>query len=263
MKYGFIGCGNMGSAVIRAVCGASGAEHVLIANRTPEKAQILAQELGCAVGSNQDAATCEYVFLGVKPQMIRDVLSGIRETVATHRPILVTMAAGITTTTIQSILGADYPVIRIMPNTPVAVGAGMVLYCTNNVPAEREQEFLTAMAKAGRLDRLDEKLIDAGTSVSGCGPAWACMFLQALADGGVACGLPREKATLYAAQMLLGTASLVLETGKHPEKLKDEVCSPAGSTIQGVLALENNGFRGAVTDAVNASYQRNIELGKK
>ena len=138
----------------------------------------------------------------------------------------------------------------------------MIQYCSANVTAEEEQEFLKLMAPAGRLDAVPEALIDAASSVSGCGPAWVYQFIEALADGGVACGLPRAKAQEYAAQMVLGSAKLVLESGRHPGELKDAVCSPGGSTIQGVRVLEEHGFRGAVTDAVIAAYDKTKEMGK-
>ena len=164
---------------------------------------------------------------------------------------------------IQTMAGAQYPVIRIMPNTPVAVGQGVVMYdVTENVPEEALQCFLDSMSAAGLVDRLPEKLIDAGSAVAGCGPAFACLFLEALADGGVACGLPRAKAMEYAAQMLLGTAALAQQTGQHPGQMKDAVCSPGGSTIAGVRALEQGGFRAAAMNAVEAAWKRNKELGK-
>ena len=134
--------------------------------------------------------------------------------------------------------------IRIMPNTPASVGEGMIQYCSSNVTAEEEEAFCRLMAPAGRLDPVPESLMDAASCVSGCGPAWVYQFIEALADGGVACGLPRVKAQEYAAQMVLGSAKMVLESGKHPGELKDAVCSPGGSTIQGVRVLEERGFRG-------------------
>ena len=179
------------------------------------------------------------------------------------RFILVTMAAGLTISAIQELSGGAFPVIRIMPNTPAMVGAGMIQYCSDDVEPEKMAEWLTAMAPAGRLDAVPESLIDAASAVSGCGPAWAYQFIEALADGGVAAGLPRAKAQEYAAQMLLGSARMVLETGKHPGELKDAVCSPGGSTIQGVRLLEERAFRGAVTDAVLAAYEKTKDLGKK
>ena len=138
----------------------------------------------------------------------------------------------------------------------------IILNVTYKCKPGRRDAFLEAMAPAGRLDEIPENLIDAASGVSGCGPAWACQFLEALADGGVACGLPRVKALEYAAQMMLGTAKMVLESGVHPGALKDAVCSPGGSTIQGVRTLEQHGFRGAVMDAVIAAFEKNKEMGK-
>ena len=138
----------------------------------------------------------------------------------------------------------------------------MIQYCTSGVTAEEEADFLRLMAPAGRLDAVPETLMDAASAVSGCGPAWAYQFIEALADGGVAAGLPRAKAQEYAAQMLLGSARMVLETGRHPGELKDAVCSPGGSTIQGVRTLEQRAFRAAVTDAVLAAFDKTKELGK-
>ena len=164
---------------------------------------------------------------------------------------------------IAHMAGGAYPVIRIMPNTPCAVGEGVILYDkTENVSDAALSLFLEDMRFAGILDPLPEGLIDAGSAVAGCGPAYAAMFLEALADGGVACGLPRDKALLYASQMLLGTAKLAMETGVHPGALKDAVCSPGGSTIAGVRALEDGAFRSAVMDAVKRAHKRNQELGK-
>ena len=262
MKYGFIGTGNMGGAIAKAVCNAIGGEYVLLANKTSAKAEQLAGELKCAVGTNKEAAGCDFVFLGVKPHMMAEMLLDIQQ-VLKPGTILVSMAAGLTMDTIRQMAGGDYPVIRMMPNTPSGIGEGMIQYCCMDVSADLEQTFLEAMKYAGRLDKIDEKLIDAASCVSGCGPAWAYMFVEALADGGVACGLPRAKAQEYAAQMLVGAAEMVLQSGKHPGQLKDQVCSPGGSTIQGVRTLEEKGFRGAVTDAVIAAFNKTKELAKQ
>ncbi|MDD4850313.1 MAG: pyrroline-5-carboxylate reductase [Gemmiger sp.] len=265
MRYGFIGCGNMGGAVARAVCQGAGPQCVLLANRTPAKAQALAATLGCTAGTNAEvAASCDFIFLGVKPQMMPELLAELAPQLAARAPgfVLVSMAAGLPMARIRALAGGDYPIIRIMPNTPAAVGAGMIQYCTADVTPAMLAAFVAAAAPAGRLDALPEGLIDAASSVSGCGPAWAYQFIEALADGGVACGLPRAKAQEYAAQMLLGSARLVLESGQHPGALKDAVCSPGGSTIEGVRVLEQHAFRGAVTDAVVAAYHKTKELGK-
>lgn len=263
MKYGFIGCGNMGGAVARAVCKGAGASNVMLANRTAAKAEKLAAELGCKTGTNAEVAqSCDFIFLGVKPQMMEDMLDDLAPVLSGRENfVLVTMAAGLSMARIRQMAGDAYPIIRIMPNTPVALGEGMIQYCSDDVPQEMMEAFLAAMQPAGQLDALDERLIDAASSVSGCGPAWAYQFIEALADGGVAAGLPRAKAQQYAAQMLLGSARLVLERGQHPGQLKDAVCSPGGSTIQGVRLLEERGFRGAVMDAVLAAYDKTKEMG--
>jgi len=266
MKVGFIGAGNMGGALARAAAKAVVSQDICVSDKFTDKAEALAAELGCrAVTAREAAESCGLLFLGVKPQMMAELLEQIRPVLeARNDPfVLVSMAAGVAMADIRRMAGADYPVIRIMPNTPVSVGKGMVLYdVTENVSAEAVEAFCACMRFAGRLDPLPEKLIDAGSAVSGCGPAFACLFLEALADGGVACGLPREKAMEYAAQTLLGTAALALESGAHPAQLKDAVCSPGGSTIAGVRALERGGFRAAAMNAVEDAFCRTKELGK-
>lgn len=262
--FSFIGTGNMGSALARAASKSLPPEKIILSNRTPAKAEALARELGCAVGSAAQAAEqADYLFLGVKPQMMAGLLAQLAPVLARRqdRFCLVSMAAGLTMEQISAMAGGAYPVIRIMPNTPCAVGAGVVLYDANSLVTSQElSAFTNALSGAGVLDRLEERLIDAGSAVAGCGPAFACLFLEALADGGVACGLPRDQALELAAQMLLGSAKLALRSGKHPGALKDAVCSPGGSTIQGVRTLERAGFRSAVMEAVIAAYEKTLEL---
>ena len=263
---GFIGTGNMGGALAIAAAKAMPAEQIYLTNRTAAKAEALAGSLGChLLPADMIAKECAFIFLGVKPQQMGALLDELSPILAQRKDefVLVTMAAGLTMERIQTMAGGAYPVIRIMPNTPCAVGEGVIMYDkTENVSDTALTLFLEDMRFAGVLDHLPENLIDAGSAVAGCGPAYAAMFLEALADGGVACGLPRQKALLYASQMLLGTAKLALETGKHPGQLKDEVCSPGGSTIAGVRALEDGAFRAAVIDAVKRAHERNQELGK-
>lgn len=263
--FGFIGTGNMGGALAKAAAKCEG-NTLLLANRSREKAAALAAELGGEVVDNISAARqADYLFLGVKPHLLAGMLEGIKEALAQRvgRFVLVSMAAGTEIAWVRELAGGAYPVIRIMPNTPCAVGEGMTLYaCSEDVTEAEEQTFLAAMAGAGRFAKIEERLIDAGSAVSGCGPAFADLFVEALADGGVACGLPRAQAMEFAAQMMAGAAKLILETGKHPGELKDAVCSPGGSTIQGVRTLEMGGFRAAVTNAVIAAYEKTMELGK-
>lgn len=263
-KYGFIGTGNMGGALARAARRNVPATGIYLANRTPEKAKALAEELHCRVGDNRTvAAWADYIFLGVKPQMMAELLSELAPVLAEREQpvILVSMAAGTSISRVQELVGGGYPVIRIMPNTPVSVGEGVILYsCGPGVSENAESVFLNDLSSAGRFVPLPESLIDAGSAVSGCGPAFADLFLEALADGGVACGLPRAAALELAAQMVLGSAKLILESGEHPGVLKDAVCSPGGTTIQGVRKLESAGFRGAVMEAVIAAYEKNFNI---
>lgn len=264
-SIGFIGTGHMGSALARAAAkGAAGAP-LYLSNRSPEKAKKLAIELDAKLSDNRTVAQqCQIIFLAVKPQMMAGVLEDLAPTLAARKErfVLASMAAGLTAETIQKMAGGKYPVIRLMPNTPSAVGAGVVQYCGLDVTEEELKDFKTLLAPAGLVDRVEERLIDAASAVSGCGPAFLYLFLEALADGGVACGLPRDKALAYAAQMAQGAAKMVLESGQHPGALKDAVCSPGGSTIQGVRALEEQGFRAAAMNAVIAAYEKTLELGK-
>lgn len=261
--FGFIGTGSMGGALATAVRRAVDGNRILLANRTPQKAEALAAALNATATDNITAAKkADYLFLGVKPYLMGAVLGEIGDALTRReRPcVLVSMAAGTTIETIRLLSDYKGPIIRIMPNTPCAIGEGVVLCCSEGVDAADIETFKAAMAGAGMLDFIDEDLIDAGSAVSGCGPAFAAMFIEALADGGVACGLPRAKAQAYAAQMLAGTAALCLKSGRHPGQLKDAVCSPGGTTIQGVRALETGGFRAAVFEAVVAAYAKTLAL---
>ena len=261
MKYGFIGCGNMGGAIARALSKTT--SEIMICDRSG-RAQALAEDLGCIYTDPWTiAATCERIFLAVKPQMMKDALAPLQKALRENKPLLITIAAGLEISRIQELAGAELPVIRIMPNTPVQVGKGMTLYCCNDlVEQELLEDFLDDMAFTGHMDQLPEHLIDAAGVVSGCGPAYMYMFAEALADGAVACGVPRAKALEYAAATLAGAGEMLLQTGEHPGKLKDNVCSPGGSTIAGVNVLEERAFRGAVMDCVKAAFKRNQELGK-
>ena len=261
MKYGFIGCGNMGGAIAKALSKAT--RDILISDPNPAAKEFAAQ-IGCQWADNASVANqCDRIFLAVKPQMMANVLASVADILKERQPVLVTIAAGIEIQQIQQLIGAPLPIIRLMPNTPVAVEKGMIVYCRNQlVGDEILSDFLSDMRFCGKLDVLDEKLIDAASALSGSGPAYLYMFLEAMADGAVACGLPRSKAMEYAATTMEGAAQMYLQSGKHPGELKDAVCSPAGSTIVGVQQLEAHGFRSAVIDCIICAYQKNKELGK-
>lgn len=264
MKVGFIGCGNMGGALIKSASNTVEPKNIYVYDRCREKAEALSNTLG-VVSADEEKIIREanYIFLGVKPQVLKEAIAEIKDILKTRNDfVVVSMAAGVKISTIISLFGFDLPVIRIMPNTPVSVGAGMILYDVNSLVSDvQKQEFLKILSKAGKVDSLSEHLIDAGCALSGCGPAFVDMFAEALSDAGVKCGLPRDKALLYAAQTLFGASKLIVETGTHPAVLKDAVCSPGGSTIAGVQKLEENGFRGAVMDAVCGAFERTKELG--
>ena len=265
MKIGFIGCGNMGSALARAVC-SLGEHQVLVSDYAKEKAEAFASECGAtATVNSRIAETCKLVFLAIKPNLYFDVLPTLVPFLSKNPDaVVVSIAAGVKIERVKTLLGKATKVIRIMPNTPVAYGEGMITYCTDNlVTANDESAFLSAMRGAGLVDKIPEQLIDAASAVAGCGPAFAYMFIEALADGAVECGLPRDKALIYAAKTMLGASKTLIESGKHPGKLKDEVCSPGGTTIRGVHALEEKGLRDAAISAVVAAYEKTVELGKK
>ena len=261
MKYGFIGCGNMGGAIARAL--SKETTDIAVADRSG-KAKALAAELGITYSDNAAiATTCDRIFLAVKPHMMADCLAPLSAVLADRKPLLITMAAGLEISQIEGFVGCKLPVIRIMPNTPTAIGKGVIQYCANDlVSDEMLADWLRDMQHCGMLDALEERLIDAASALSGSGPAYMYIFLEALADGAVACGIPRAKAMEYAAMTMVGSAEMYLQTKQHPGALKDAVCSPGGSTIQGVKALEQHGFRAAAMDCVAATYQRNKELGK-
>ena len=261
MKYGMIGCGNMGGAIARAL--SSRTKDIQIADRSG-RGRALARELGIVYGSNQAIVReCDRIFLGVKPHMMEDMLAPLAPALAERKPLLITMAAGLEIARIEAMAGSRLPVIRIMPNTPTALGKGVIPYCHNDLVDEQTlADWRKDMEGCGLVDPLEERLIDAASALSGSGPAYVYMLLEALSDGAVACGIPRAKAMDYAAMTLAGSAELFLSTRQHPGALKDAVCSPGGSTIAGVRVLEEHGFRGAVMDCVIAAWKKNQELGK-
>ena len=255
---GFIGTGNMGGALAQAAAKSPLTERLLLANRTPEKALRLAEALGGEVVDNAAAARLsDVLFLAVKPQMLRAMVPDILgELHARGRVLIVSMIAGWTVDELAKLLGVA-SVVRIMPNIPVAVGGGMTMLCASDAMTAEEKALVSELLSAsGIVSELSEPLMEAASGVTGCGPAFAAMFVDALADGAVACGLPRKEAIAYAAQMMKGTAELLLSTGEHPDALRDRVCSPGGSTIQGVRKLEEGAFRAAVMNAVIATFEK-------
>ena len=252
-KAGFIGCGNMGFAIAEAV------SKVIDAKEKAEKISATAGDISLV------AKNSEFIFIAVKPQNLDDISASLCEFLENRedKPVIVSMLAGVEIEKLKDKLGADAKIIRIMPNTPVSVGEGMILMSANeNVTEYNKAEFLRIMEKGGVIEEFPEKLIDAGTAISGCGPAFCFMFADALADGGVLAGIPKDKALSLAIQTMIGSARLMAETGMSPAVLKDKVTSPGGSTIEGVKALEEGAFRATVINAAVASYEKTKKLGK-
>ena len=262
-RLGFIGVGNMGGALARAA--GHSTKQILLCDHEAEKAATLAHEIGCEFGDIRSVASeCQYVFLGVKPQMMGEMLGSIKRVLAAHdNVILVSMAAGLSIKTIRRMAGGNYKVIRIMPNLPVSVGKGEILYTTSeNVSKVDIGTFLNIMKMAGQLTGILEEQMDAGCAVSGCGPAFVFKFIRALAQGGVEAGLDQETALALAVQTVRGSAKLLENSSLSLDRLIDNVCSPGGSTIEGVNLLNEKKMEESVIEAVQASYRKNIELGK-
>jgi len=235
----------------------------------------MAQTLGCSYAQTNEevASEAEYIVLAVKPHLISSVTAQISDEVKNalargEKKIIVTIAAGVPVSKIRECLGnIEVPVIRLMPNMPAMVGEGMILLTgdaegPSYVSDEIFTEFVSLMKEAGEFEHIPENLIDAATSVSSCSPAFVFMFIEAMADAGVQLGIPRAQAMRLASKAVEGSAAMVTKTGTHPGALKDAVCSPGGSTIIGVTALEECGMRNAVIQAVARSAQKNMSLGK-
>ncbi len=264
--YGFIGAGKMATALIRGLIESRLAEPArIIASDPAAEARRRLQELTgvMAVESNRDVVEqTRIVLIAVHPQVIRAVLEEIKAGV-TDEHIIVSVAAGVPTDQLLAGLGGFRRVVRVMPNTPALVGCAASAYCLAGSATEEDgHQIERLLAAVGRTWQVDESLMDAVTGLSGSGPAYAFVVIEALSDGGVRMGLPRATATALAAQTLLGAAEMVLRTGLHPGQLKDQVASPGGTTIAGLHALECAGLRAALIDAVQAATLRCRELAE-
>ena len=261
---GIIGLGNMGS-VIATIAAKFETYPVLLANRTHEKAVNLAETLDAtAVTNRQIFEQANVIFLGVKPNQIQELLEENKRILQQRESLLlISMAAGVTLEQLQSMTAPRHRWIRMMPNTPLEVAEGVISFSIGeNVTTLDKEEFVCLLQSAGLILELPESQIDAATALAGCGPAFVYMFIEALAEAGVSMGLSRDVALQLAAQTVKGSASMVRETKEHPAILKEKVCSPGGSTIAGVISLEQTGFRSSVIEATRRAKQRTEELGK-
>ena len=260
MKLGFIGGGNMASAMMKGI----------IANNIVDKGDIIGSDvmdscrnkaknlLGIEVTANNNDVVerADVVVLAVKPQYYEQVISEIKDSVR-NQQIIVTIAPGKTLLWVAEQFGKKVKIVRTMPNTPALVGEGITAACYNEFVTQEELEIVVNILKGfGRCEVISENLMDVVVSVSSSSPAYVFMFIEAMADAAVADGMPRTQAYEFAAQAVLGSAKMVLETGKHPGELKDMVCSPAGTTIEAVRVLEEKGMRSAVIEAMKACTRK-------
>lgn len=266
-SIGFIGAGNMASAIIGGIVDAKfiSPQNIYISNPSREKMSFLASKYGINICNDniELVSKCDVVVLSVKPHIYKPVIEEIREYVKDDT-LIITIAAGVRIDYVKVNFRKNLKIVRTMPNTPALVGDGMtaITYCP---PAEREDvDFVKGMFSSfGLVEELDETLIDAFSSVGGSSPAFVDMFIEAMADAAVLLGLPRDKSYIIAAQAVRGAAKMIIETKKHPGELKDMVCSPSGTTIEGVRILENKGMRAAVIEAVIASAEKAKAMGDK
>lgn len=263
MKVGFIGAGNMASAMIGGMLqkGLLQKEDIIASSATQKTADRVAQEFGIRTTlDNKEVAKAEIVILAIKPIYCEGVIREIRDQIGENQ-IVVTIVAGRSLQWLSDTFGKPVKLIRTMPNTPALVGEAITALCPGELVTDEELEEVCSLFRGfGKAEVVGEHLMDAVVAVSGSSPAYVFMFIEAMADAAVAEGMPRVQAYQFAAQSVLGSAKMVLETGKHPGQLKDEVCSPGGTTIAGVSALEEWGFRNAVIKAEDASYEKGRKM---
>ena len=264
--FGFIGAGNMGYPMLKAAIQTFGKDEVIYTDASGERRQFVLQDTGVEFCEDNRfvVLNCKYLVLAIKPQFFPEVLKEIAPTVKSDQ-IVISIAAGITIESIKEALGNTTRVIRAMPNTPAMVLKGMTGICfSQDRYTEEEKEMVDRFFKSfGKYEIFEEKLMNAVICANGSSPAYVYMFIEALADRVVSYGITREKAYTLVAQTVLGAATMVLETGEHPGALKDKVCSPGGTTIAAVKALEEHGFRSAIMKASDACYEKAISLSLK
>ena len=259
MKLGFIGTGNMAGAIMGGIIrnGVLKPEEIIGSDILEAGREKVHSLYGiCVTDDNREAAKAEIVVLSVKPQYYEQTIAQIRDEI-TDEQVIVTLAPGKTLEWLQGQFGKDVKIVRTMPNTPAMVGAA----CANALVTKEELEkVLTILRSFGEVEVVSEHLIDAVVSASGSSPAYVFMMIEAMADAAVADGMPRPQAYKFAAQAVMGSAKMVLETGKHPGELKDMVCSPAGTTIEAVQVLEERGFRSAIIEAMRVCAEKSRNM---
>lgn len=266
IKLGFLGTGNMGSALIKSLVKANflPADKISMFDVDENKLQQLQNETGIGYvnSASELVIWSDIIVLAVKPNILKTVLEDLKEHIDSKK-VIVSFAVGIPISFYEDILGTDKKIVRTMPNTPAMVGEGMTLICQNKNVTELEFAIVKQMFDcAGKSEFLSEKLMSEVTALTGSSPAYVFMFIEAMADGAVLSGIPRDMAYRLAAQAVLGSAKMVLDTGLHPGILKDQVCSPGGTTIEAVASLEKNGFRYTVIEAMNECTKKARLIGQ-
>lgn len=264
MKLGFIGCGNMASAMIGGILKKQvfAKEDIIVSNLSQEGRKRSSQSLGVvAVSDNLEVVRkARIIILSVKPQYYEHVIQEIKGEITTEH-VVITIAPGKSLEWLAQQFGREVKLVRTMPNTPALVGEGMSGVCPNSLVSQEDMDTVKKVFNSfGKMEIVSEPMLDVVVSVSGSSPAYVFMFIEAMADAAVADGMPRSQAYEFAAQAVLGSARMVLETGKHPGELKDMVCSPAGTTIEAVRVLEEKGLRSAVFEAMKACVRRIREM---
>lgn len=264
MKIGFIGAGNMASAIIRGLVG-SGVRggDLLVYDVDTAKQVSLFEECGiCMCGAADEVIHgSEAVVLAVKPQVFPTLLPQMASALQESSPLVISIAAGKTIASIEEWIGGEIPVVRVMPNINAKVSESMSAFCCNVFVTAEDRELVTRIFDAvGETVELAESQFSAYAALAGCSPAYSLLYMDAMAEAGVKYGIPKALSLKIVAQAVLGTARLLQESGEHPRVLVDQVCSPGGTTIEGVIALQKNGFENAVLEAVRASYEKDQSL---
>ena len=264
---GFVGCGNMAQAMLKGILakGLYKADEIIVSRRTKEALDALHEELGVqtTTDNKEVAEKADVLVLAIKPYQFADVIPEIAP-VCKENALVISIAAGQTIANIEKLFGKTMKIVRTMPNTPALVLAGATGMCFHpSVSKEERGTAITIFESFGVVAEVSENMIDTVIGVSGSSPAYVFMFIEAMADAAVADGMPRAQAYKFAAQSVLGAAKMVLETGKHPGELKDAVCSPGGTTIEAVAALEHGGFRDTVISAQRACSKKSYDMSQK
>ncbi|WP_125154070.1 pyrroline-5-carboxylate reductase [Clostridium rectalis] len=266
-NIGFIGCGNMAQAMLSGIINSEivGCKNVYVSDPDENKLIQIEDQYGVNINTNNEkiVENSDILVLAIKPNKHTEVINEIKKSVK-ENVVIVIIGAGITINYVENTFGKQIKVVRTMPNTPALVGEGMSAICASSLVTKEElNDVITIFKSFGKVEVIEEKLMNVVPAISGSSPAYVYMFIEALADGAVLDGIPRNKAYKMAAQAVLGSAKMVLETGEHPGSLKDKVCSPGGTTIEAVYSLEKNNFRGSVIEAMRMCTNKTIDMGQE